>query len=176
MFCHISYLEPLPTNSRRLRHLCDAIALRALRTQPDVQPALRYAAGRARKVAWLTQWKMRHHAASRAARANGFVFSDASMPALSQALQRAFELYRQPKQWMKLVKQGMRMVSAGGTVPRHICRCTERIDEQEVALVAEQDTTEACVLPNMRALPTDAASISNDMSRYLGYHLGRFLG
>ncbi|MCP5437509.1 MAG: glycogen/starch/alpha-glucan phosphorylase [Chromatiaceae bacterium] len=28
----------------------------------------------------------------------------------------------------------------------------------------------------MRALPTDAASISNDMSRYLEYHLGRFLG
>ena len=42
--------------------------------------------------------------------------------------------------------------------------------------MAEQDTTEACVLPNMRALPTDAASISNDMSRYLEYHLGRFLG
>lgn len=40
--------------------------------------------------------------------ANGFVFSDPSTPALTQALQRAFELYRQPKQWMKLVKQGMR--------------------------------------------------------------------
>jgi len=42
--------------------------------------------------------------------------------------------------------------------------------------VAEQDTTEACVLPNMPALPSDAQSISKDMSRYLEYHLGRFLG
>ena len=42
--------------------------------------------------------------------------------------------------------------------------------------MAEQDTTEACVLPNMPALPSDAQSISKDMSRYLEYHLGRFLG
>jgi len=42
--------------------------------------------------------------------------------------------------------------------------------------VAEQDTTEACILPNMPALPSDAQSISKDMSRYLEYHLGRFLG
>lgn len=42
--------------------------------------------------------------------------------------------------------------------------------------MAEQDTTEACVLPNMPALPSDAQSIGKDMSRYLEYHLGRFLG
>ena len=42
--------------------------------------------------------------------------------------------------------------------------------------MAEQDTTEACILPNMPALPSDAQSISKDMSRYLEYHLGRFLG
>ena len=42
--------------------------------------------------------------------------------------------------------------------------------------MAEQDTTEACVLPNMPALPSDAQSISKDLSRYLEYHLGRFLG
>ena len=41
--------------------------------------------------------------------------------------------------------------------------------------MAEQDTTK-CVLPNMPALPSDAASISNDMSRYLEYHLAVFLG
>jgi len=42
--------------------------------------------------------------------------------------------------------------------------------------VAEQDNSEACVLPNMPALPSDASHISEDMRRYLEYHLGRFLG
>lgn len=40
--------------------------------------------------------------------ANGFVFDEASADALQDALLRAFELYRKPKQWMKLIKIGMR--------------------------------------------------------------------
>jgi starch phosphorylase len=42
--------------------------------------------------------------------------------------------------------------------------------------VAEHDTTETCLLPNMPALPTDAETLSKDLRRYLEYHLGRFLG
>ncbi len=42
--------------------------------------------------------------------------------------------------------------------------------------MAEQDTTETCVLPNMPALPSDAETLSRDMRHYLEYHLGRFLG
>ena len=39
--------------------------------------------------------------------ANGFVFAEPTADALQGALQRAFELYRKPKQWMKLMKIGM---------------------------------------------------------------------
>jgi len=42
--------------------------------------------------------------------------------------------------------------------------------------VAEQDTTETCILPNMPALPTEPEELSQDIRRYLEYHLGRFLG
>ena len=40
--------------------------------------------------------------------ANGFVFDEPTADALQGALQRAFELHRKPKQWMKLMKIGMR--------------------------------------------------------------------
>ena len=40
--------------------------------------------------------------------ANGFVFEEPTVEALRAALERAFELYRKPKQWMKLIKIGMR--------------------------------------------------------------------
>jgi starch phosphorylase len=42
--------------------------------------------------------------------------------------------------------------------------------------MAEQETTDTCILPNMPALPTDAETLSRDMRHYLEYHLGRFLG
>ncbi len=42
--------------------------------------------------------------------------------------------------------------------------------------MAEQDTNDACVLPNMPALPRDAKEISRSLQHYLEYHLGRFLG
>lgn len=40
--------------------------------------------------------------------ANGFVFTEVSSTALEEALRRAVELYKKPKQWMKLMKIGMR--------------------------------------------------------------------
>ncbi len=40
--------------------------------------------------------------------ANGFVFDEANPAALRDALLRAIELHRKPKQWMKLMKIGMR--------------------------------------------------------------------
>lgn len=40
--------------------------------------------------------------------ANGFVFDDADADALYAALLRATELFGKPKQWMKLIKAGMR--------------------------------------------------------------------
>ena len=42
--------------------------------------------------------------------------------------------------------------------------------------MAEQDTKDTCLLPNMPALPGDAQELSRDIKRYLEYHLGRFLG
>ncbi len=42
--------------------------------------------------------------------------------------------------------------------------------------MAEQITSEACVLPNMPTLPSQADDIGHDIGRYLEYHLGRFLG
>ena len=40
--------------------------------------------------------------------ANGFVFEEPNAAALQAALERAIELYGKPKQWMKLIKNGMR--------------------------------------------------------------------
>ena len=40
--------------------------------------------------------------------ANGFVFSETSSEALLDALRRAVETYEKPKQWMKLIRAGMR--------------------------------------------------------------------
>jgi starch synthase len=40
--------------------------------------------------------------------ANGFVFDEATPAALQAALHRAFELFQRPKQWMRLIKTGMR--------------------------------------------------------------------
>ncbi len=40
--------------------------------------------------------------------ANGFVFTEPDSHALQQALERAFALFAKPKQWMKLIKTGMR--------------------------------------------------------------------
>jgi starch synthase len=40
--------------------------------------------------------------------ANGFVFTEPDADALTAAVHRALTLFRQPKQWMKLVKSGMR--------------------------------------------------------------------
>jgi starch synthase len=40
--------------------------------------------------------------------ANGFVFDEATAEALQAALLQAFELFGKPKQWMKLIKIGMR--------------------------------------------------------------------
>ena len=42
--------------------------------------------------------------------------------------------------------------------------------------MAEQDTKETCVLPNMPGLPSDSEALGDDIRRYLEYHLGRFLG
>ncbi len=42
--------------------------------------------------------------------------------------------------------------------------------------MAEQNTSDTCVLPNMPALPTEPEELSQDIRRYLEYHLGRFLG
>ena len=42
--------------------------------------------------------------------------------------------------------------------------------------MGEQETKETCVLPNMPALSSDAQEVSQDIRRYLEYHLGRFLG
>ena len=42
--------------------------------------------------------------------------------------------------------------------------------------MAEQDTTETCVLPNMPALRKDPETLSHSVRHYLEYHLGRFLG
>ena len=59
---------------------------------------------------------------------------------------------------------------------RSICGFTPATDEEEVYLLAEQDLTETCVLPNMPTLPTESQDLSHDVRRYLEYHLGRFMG
>ena len=42
-----------------------------------------------------------------AGQGNGFVFDSAQPPALLEAIARAFELYRQPAPWVRLVQRGM---------------------------------------------------------------------
>ena len=40
--------------------------------------------------------------------ANGFVFAEPNSAALAGALERAIALYRRPREWMKLIRTGMR--------------------------------------------------------------------
>lgn len=42
--------------------------------------------------------------------------------------------------------------------------------------MGEQENPSACILPNMPALPADAATLERSIRHYLEYHLGRFLG
>ena len=42
--------------------------------------------------------------------------------------------------------------------------------------MGEQENTEACILPNMPALPSDTETLKRSIRHYLEYHLGRFLG
>ena len=42
--------------------------------------------------------------------------------------------------------------------------------------MGEQENPGACILPNMPALPADAATLERSIRHYLEYHLGRFLG
>ncbi len=76
-----------PDRGRR-RHLPDAVALRALRTEPDVQPALRHAAGRARH-----RRAGRHGVDTKGGRshghANGFAFDAPDAAAFLAAIDRA---------------------------------------------------------------------------------------
>ena len=109
VFCYIGYSETL---AHQLEAGCDIFAMPS-RYEPcglnqmyslryGTPPVVRETGGLADTVVDATPRSIAR------GEANGFVFSDPSTPALTQALQRAFELYRQPKQWMKLVKQGMR--------------------------------------------------------------------
>jgi len=42
--------------------------------------------------------------------------------------------------------------------------------------MGEQENPDACILPNMPALPSDPDTLGNSIRHYLEYHLGRFLG
>ena len=108
VFCHIGYSETL---ARQLEAGCDIFAMPS-RYEPcglnqmyslryGAAPVVRATGGLADTVVDATATNLSNGTA------NGFVFNEVSSAALIVALQRAFDLYRKPKQWMKLIKTGM---------------------------------------------------------------------
>jgi len=109
VFCYIGYSE-------RLAHLleagCDIFAMPS-RYEPcglnqmyslryGTPPVVRATGGLADTVVDATPNNMARDLA------NGFVFAESDAAALEEALMRAFELFERPRQWMKLMKNGMR--------------------------------------------------------------------
>ena len=108
VFCHIGYSETL---ARQLEAGCDIFAMPS-RYEPcglnqmyslryGTAPVVRATGGLADTVVDATEENLAR------GEANGFVFNEISSAALIVALQRAFALFRKPKQWMSLVKTGM---------------------------------------------------------------------
>jgi starch synthase len=108
VFCHIGYSETL---ARQLEAGCDIFAMPS-RYEPcglnqmyslryGTAPVVRATGGLADTVVDATPENLA------SGEANGFVFKEISSAALIVALQRAFALYRKPKQWMQLIKTGM---------------------------------------------------------------------
>jgi len=108
VFCHIGYSETL---ARQLEAGCDIFAMPS-RYEPcglnqmyslryGTAPVVRATGGLADTVVDATEENLA------SGEANGFVFNEVSSAALIVALQRAFNLYQKPKQWMKLIKTGM---------------------------------------------------------------------
>jgi starch synthase len=109
IFYYIGYSEPL---AHRLEAGCDIFAMPS-RYEPcglnqmyslryGTPPVVRATGGLADTVVDATPRSMAR------GEANGFVFEAADSAALAAALERALALFAKPKQWMRLVKRGMR--------------------------------------------------------------------
>ncbi|MGB5468228.1 MAG: glycogen synthase GlgA [Sedimenticolaceae bacterium] len=109
LFCHIGYSETL---AHQLEAACDIFAMPS-RYEPcglnqmyslryGTPPVVRETGGLADTVEDADPRSLAR------SEANGFVFREASSAALGEALRRAFALHAKPKQWMKLIKTGMR--------------------------------------------------------------------
>ena len=109
VFCYLGYSEQL---AHQLEAGCDVFAMPS-RYEPcglnqmyslryGSPPVVRDTGGLADTVVDATPRSLARE------EANGFVFDEPTADALQGALQRAFELHRKPKQWMKLMKIGMR--------------------------------------------------------------------
>lgn len=109
VFCHIGYSETL---AHRLEAGCDIFAMPS-RYEPcglnqmyslryGTPPLVRETGGLADTVVDATPRNIAR------GEANGFVFAEPSSIALQEALERALTLFEKPKQWMKLIKTGMR--------------------------------------------------------------------
>ena len=108
VFCYLGYSEQL---AHQLEAGCDMFAMPS-RYEPcglnqmyslryGSPPVVRDTGGLADTVVDSTPRSLARE------EANGFVFDEPTADALQGALQRAFELHRKPKQWMKLMKIGM---------------------------------------------------------------------
>ena len=110
------------------RHLPDAVAVRAVRAESDVQPALRHGAGRARG-----RRPGRHGARLRARgsrAATGFVFADYTPAALLGALRRALALFADRRRWRALQAAGMRQDFSWDRSAREYVKIYERAVRQ----------------------------------------------
>ena len=109
VFCHIGYSERL---ARRLEAGCDMFAMPS-RYEPcglnqmyslryGTPPVVRATGGLADTVVDATPENLASGSA------NGFVFAEPDSSSLAEALERAIALYRRPREWMKLIRTGMR--------------------------------------------------------------------
>ena len=109
VFCYLGYSEQM---AHQLEAGCDIFAMPS-RYEPcglnqmyslryGTPPVVRATGGLADTVVDTTPRTLARQ------EANGFVFEEPTAEALQDALERALDLYKKPKQWLKLVKIGMR--------------------------------------------------------------------
>ena len=112
---HIGFDEATGASDRGgRRHLPDAVAVRALRPEPDVQPPLRHGAGRPGRR---RPCRHRRRLCARASVARpAFVFREYTPEALLAALRRALELFRDRRRWRALQRAGHGRRIIPGTV------------------------------------------------------------
>ena len=117
----------------RQRHVSDAIQIRTLRTEPDLQPEVRHRAHRARH-----RRPRRHHRALGCAhrKGTGFKFADYNGEALLLTIKEALRAFRDQTSWQTLMRNGMSKDFSWNASAREYVKIYERVRQLKGAALA----------------------------------------